>query len=52
MPALGIPELLIIAAILLVLFGIGKLGQIGGAVGQSIREFRESVKEVTHEDED
>lgn len=50
MPALGIPELIIIASIILVLFGIGKLGQIGGALGKSIREFRESVSEESHED--
>jgi sec-independent protein translocase protein TatA len=40
--------LLIILAIVLLIFGPGKLGDVGGAVGKSIREFKKS----THEDED
>jgi sec-independent protein translocase protein TatA len=34
------PELLIILVLALVLFGAGKLGDVGGALGRSIREFR------------
>ena len=40
MPALGAPELILILVIVLVIFGAGKLPQIGGALGKSIREFR------------
>jgi sec-independent protein translocase protein TatA len=39
---IGAPELLIVLAIILVVFGAGKLPQIGNALGRSIREFRES----------
>ncbi len=40
MPSLGIPELLIILVIIVVIFGVGRLPEIGGALGKSIREFR------------
>ena len=33
-------EILVILAVLVVIFGVGKLPQIGGALGKSIREFR------------
>jgi sec-independent protein translocase protein TatA len=42
MPGLGAPELLIILVIVLLIFGAGKLPQIGNALGRSIREFRET----------
>lgn len=40
---LGAPELLIILAIVVLIFGVGKLPQIGGAVGKGIREFKDNV---------
>ena len=43
---LGIPELILILIIGLVLFGPGKLPDVGRAVGNSIREFRSATKEV------
>lgn len=39
---LGWPEILIILFIVLIIFGAGKLPQIGGAFGKSIREFRKA----------
>jgi sec-independent protein translocase protein TatA len=45
MPDLGVPELLIVAVIVLLLFGPGKAQDIGGALGKSIREFRKASKE-------
>ncbi len=39
----GIPELLIILAIVLVIFGAGKLPEIGGALGKSIRNFKKAA---------
>ena len=45
MPALGPMELLIILAIIIVLFGASRLAGIGGALGNSVREFRKTVKE-------
>ncbi len=38
-------ELLIIVAIVLLIFGPGRLGDVGGAVGKSIREFRKSSRD-------
>ena len=37
MPHLGVPELLIILVIIVLVFGVGKLPQIGKALGQGIR---------------
>ena len=45
MAGLGAPELLIILAIVLAIFGVGKLAGIGGALGTSVREFRRSVRD-------
>lgn len=41
---LGTTELMIVMAIVLVFFGAGKLPQIGGALGKSIRDFKQGVK--------
>lgn len=41
---IGLPELLVILAICLVVFGAGKLPGVGRALGQSIREFRQAVQ--------
>jgi sec-independent protein translocase protein TatA len=40
---LGPWELAIIATIVVIIFGVGKLPQIGGALGTSIKEFKTSV---------
>jgi sec-independent protein translocase protein TatA len=45
MPDLGVPELLIIAVIVLLLFGPGKAADIGSSLGKSIREFRKATQE-------
>ena len=41
---LGIGELLIILVIVLVIFGAGKLPEIGEGLGKGINNFRKSVK--------
>lgn len=43
---LGAPELIIILVIVIVIFGAGKLPEIGGALGKGIREFRSATKEL------
>jgi sec-independent protein translocase protein TatA len=40
-------HLLLILAIALLLFGPKKLGELGKGLGQGIRNFRESLKDVT-----
>ena len=42
---IGIPELLIILVIILVIFGVGKLPEIGSALGKGIRNFKKAVNE-------
>ena len=39
---LGPFELIIILVIVIIIFGVGRLPEIGGAVGKAIREFRDS----------
>ena len=45
---LGAPELLIIFAIVILLFGAGKVGRLGKDLGTAVREFRTGV----HDDKD
>jgi sec-independent protein translocase protein TatA len=40
MPEVGVPELLIIAFVVLLLFGPGKAADLGSSLGKGIREFR------------
>jgi sec-independent protein translocase protein TatA len=42
---LGPTELIIILVIVIVLFGASRLRGIGGALGSSIREFKEAVRD-------
>ena len=44
---IGMPELIIILVIILIIFGAGKLPEIGSGVGKAIRNF----KGATNEDE-
>ena len=37
---IGIPELLIILVLVMIVFGVGRLPEVGGALGKAIREFR------------
>ena len=41
----GPPELLIILAIVVVLFGAGRLADIGGGLGRAIKEFRKELRD-------
>ncbi|RTR29439.1 twin-arginine translocase TatA/TatE family subunit [Deinococcus radiophilus] len=45
---MGPVELLIIAAVILVLFGASKLPQLGKGLGRGIKEFKEETREVSH----
>lgn len=50
LPTIGWVEGVIILAVVLIVFGVGKLPQVGGALGKGIREFRRG-KEGLIEDE-
>jgi sec-independent protein translocase protein TatA len=41
---IGMPELIIIGIIVLIIFGAGKLPEIGGGIGKSIKNFKDAVK--------
>jgi len=44
-------ELVVILIIVLVVFGTGKLSNIGSSLGTAIRDFKQSVKEVPEKDD-
>ena len=53
MPQLGVPELVIILVIVMLVFGVGRMGDVGGAVGKGIREFKKATTgELDDEQED
>jgi sec-independent protein translocase protein TatA len=41
---LGLPELLVILVIIVVIFGAGKLPQLGKGLGEGISNFRDGLK--------
>lgn len=45
MPSIGPLELIIILAIVVVLFGATRIGDIGKGLGRGIKEFRRELKE-------
>jgi sec-independent protein translocase protein TatA len=42
---IGPIEGLIILAVVVLIFGVGKLADVGGALGKSLREFRKAARE-------
>ncbi len=48
---LGPLELVIILVIVILLFGVGRIGKIAGELGSGIRSFREGLKGKEEEDE-
>jgi sec-independent protein translocase protein TatA len=49
---LGWPEIVLTLLIVLIIFGVGKLPQIGGAIGKSIKEFRKASRGEGNDKED
>jgi sec-independent protein translocase protein TatA len=49
---LGLPELLIILAIVILIFGVNKLPRLGKGLGEGIRNFKDSVKSGGNGDRD
>lgn len=52
MPSLGVPELLIIAVLLVLLFGARRLPDAARSLGRSMRIFKSEVKEMKKDDEE
>ena len=52
---IGMPELIIILIIILIIFGAGKLPEIGSGIGKGIRNFKKAThdkpEELTHPEE-
>jgi len=42
---MGPIELVLILAVVIIIFGVGRLPEVGGAIGKGIREFRKASKE-------
>ncbi|MBW2451243.1 MAG: twin-arginine translocase TatA/TatE family subunit [Deltaproteobacteria bacterium] len=49
---LGTTELIIILVLVLIIFGAGKLPQVGGALGKGMRNFKDGIKEGGEEKEE
>ena len=49
---IGPTELIIVLVIVMIVFGVGRLPEIGGAMGKAIREFRSTVSGKSDEPED
>ena len=50
MMGIGFPELMVILIIIMIIFGAGKLPEIGSAFGRSIKNFKGSMKEAEADD--
>ena len=46
---LGMPELIVILIIILIIFGAGKLPEIGSGIGKGIRNFKKATHDKTEE---
>jgi len=51
MPSLGAPELIIIALVILLLFGATRLPKLGKSMGQSIKVFKDGLNDASEDDE-
>ena len=49
---LGTTELLLLLLLVLIVFGAGKLPQVGRSLGSAISEFKDSVKGKDEDEED
>ena len=52
MPNFGPTELIIILIIAVLLFGVGRLGRLGGELGRGIKEFRKGIQEDDSDEEE
>ncbi len=52
MGSVGLPEILLIALVALLLFGAGRIADIGKGLGQGIKNFKQGIKEADEVDAD
>ncbi|KKK66492.1 hypothetical protein LCGC14_2963550 [marine sediment metagenome] len=49
---IGMPELIIILVIIMIIFGAGKLPEIGSGIGRGIKNFKKATTDAEKEDPD
>ena len=49
---IGVPELLIVLVIALIVLGPKKLPEVGRSLGRGMREFKDSISGITHDDDE
>ncbi|MFO7885227.1 MAG: twin-arginine translocase TatA/TatE family subunit [Desulfobacteraceae bacterium] len=49
---IGMPELIIILVIIIIIFGAGKLPELGSGIGKGIKNFKRATKEVGRDDKE
>ncbi len=47
---LGLPEMLIILAIVILIFGANRLPELGRGIGAGIKNFKSGIKDESHKD--
>ena len=47
---IGMPELIIVLVIVLIVFGAGKMPEIGAGIGNAIKNFKKATNEKTEEE--
>ncbi len=52
MPHLGATELIIILVIVVLIFGVNKIPQLGKGLGEGIRNFKSSIKAIREDPDD
>ncbi len=52
MGSIGAPEILVVALIALLLFGAGRIADIGKGLGQGIKNFKQGIKEADEDEAD
>jgi sec-independent protein translocase protein TatA len=52
MPNLGLPELLVVLAIVVVIFGANRLPGLGRGIGSAIKNFKDGMKDDKDDERD
>jgi sec-independent protein translocase protein TatA len=47
---IGMPELIIVLVIVLIVFGAGRLPEIGAGIGNAIKNFKKATNEIPEEE--
>lgn len=47
---LGLPEMLVILAIVILIFGANRLPELGRGIGAGIKNFKSGIKDESHKD--